>query len=83
VAIAPPRIAALEHDDAAYGKANAQVLRNPSVINFLDGCALSLPCHAPGEVPVGLMLSASHGHDERLLALGQAVESALGPRPPG
>ena len=28
------------------------LLRNPSAINMLDGCALSLPCHVPGELPV-------------------------------
>jgi aspartyl-tRNA(Asn)/glutamyl-tRNA(Gln) amidotransferase subunit A len=72
-----PRIDALMHDDAAYFRANGLMLRNPMLINFLDGCALSLPCHAPGEAPVGLMLAAARGRDRHLLALGQAVEAAL------
>jgi len=53
------------------------MLRNPSLINFLDGCALSIPCHRPGEAPVGLMLAAAGGADQRLLALGLALEAAL------
>ena len=72
-----PAIAALQHDDAAYTRANGLMLRNPSFINFLDGCALSLPCHEPGNAPVGLMLAAPAGHDARLLSLGLAVEQAL------
>lgn len=73
-----PRIDTLAADEAAYFRANGLMLRNPSVINFLDGCALSLPCHAPGQAPVGLMLAGVGGSDARILALGQAVETALG-----
>ena len=73
-----PAIAPLQADDAAYMRANGLMLRNPSIINFLDGCALSLPCHAPGTAPVGLMLAAAGGQDARLLSLGLAVEQALG-----
>jgi aspartyl-tRNA(Asn)/glutamyl-tRNA(Gln) amidotransferase subunit A len=72
-----PLISALEVDDAAYYDANAALLRNPSVFNFLDGCALSLPCHLPGDAPVGLMLAAAGGDDMRLLQIGCAVESVL------
>lgn len=75
--VAPP-IAPLEKDDALYGSTNLLVLRNPTFINFLDGCALSLPCHRAGDAPVGLMLAAPGGHDARLLALGAAAEAALG-----
>lgn len=74
--VAPP-IALLRDSDELYGATNLLMLRNPTLINFLDGCALSLPCHRPGEAPVGLMLAAGHGHDERLLSLGVAVEAAL------
>ena len=74
--IAPP-IANLQTSDAAYFAANGLMLRNPSFINFLDGCALSLPCHRPGEAPVGLMLAAAAGRDHEVLALGVAVETAL------
>ena len=47
------------------------------MVNFVDGAAVSLPCHAPGEAPVGLMLWHLAESDERLLAVGEAVEAAL------
>ncbi|PAT38402.1 amidase [Vandammella animalimorsus] len=74
--IAPP-IAALQADDALYGQTNLLMLRNPTLINFLDGCALSLPCHAPGDAPVGLMLAGPALTDARILGLGLSVEAAL------
>jgi aspartyl-tRNA(Asn)/glutamyl-tRNA(Gln) amidotransferase subunit A len=76
VPVVAPKIADLE-DDAAFGTTNLLILRNPTLINFLDGCALSLPCHAAGEAPVGLMLAGKCGGDRRLIALGLAVEAAL------
>jgi aspartyl-tRNA(Asn)/glutamyl-tRNA(Gln) amidotransferase subunit A len=77
VAMVAPAIAPLEADDQLYGKTNLALLRNPSVVNFLDGCALSIPCHQRGEGPVGLMVVGQSGEDRRLLAVGLAVESAL------
>jgi aspartyl-tRNA(Asn)/glutamyl-tRNA(Gln) amidotransferase subunit A len=53
------------------------VLRNCAVGNFLDRCAISLPCHAPGEAPVGLMLVGGTMGDARLFAIAAAVEAAL------
>jgi aspartyl-tRNA(Asn)/glutamyl-tRNA(Gln) amidotransferase subunit A len=55
------------------------VLRNPSVVNLLDGCAISLPCHAAGRAPVGLMLWHTGGHDDALLDAALAIEQALAP----
>ena len=77
VVMVAPAIAPLESDDQLYGKTNLALLRNPSVVNFLDGCALSIPCQAPGAAPVGLMLVGQSGEDRRLLAVGLALESAL------
>ncbi|HRP26864.1 MAG TPA: amidase [Burkholderiaceae bacterium] len=77
VPIVAPRIDALEASDDAYFAANGLVLRNPTLINFLDGCALSLPCHRTGEAPVGLMLAGTGGRDSEILALGQGVEQVL------
>lgn len=76
IMVAPP-IAPLEADDQLYGKTNLAMLRNPSVVNFLDGCALSIPCQEPGAAPVGLMVVGQSGEDRRLLAVGLALESAL------
>ena len=78
VPVAPPLIAALEADDAAFAAANALVLRNSSIVNFLDGCAVSLPCHREGDAPVGLSVCGFHGQDGLILALAGAAETALG-----
>lgn len=77
VPIVAPPIAELVADDDAFFRANGQLLRNTFLINFLDGCAFSLPCHAPGELPVGLMLAAPAGHDAALAGVALAVEAAL------
>lgn len=74
--LAPP-IAQLEASDEAFFAANAQLLRNPSVVNLLDGCAITLPCHAPGTAPVGLMLWTRGHADDALLDAALAVEAAL------
>ena len=76
VPIVAPPIAALA-EDAAFFKANGLLLRNTFAINLLDGCAFSLPCHATGELPVGLMLASVRGDDARLAAVALAVEAAL------
>jgi aspartyl-tRNA(Asn)/glutamyl-tRNA(Gln) amidotransferase subunit A len=79
--VAPP-VADLLNDDEAFFRANGLLLRNTFAINFLDGCAFSLPCQAPGDLPVGLMLSAPQGQDAALAAVALAVEAALaGDRP--
>ena len=70
-------IAELAASDEVFFKNNGLLLRNTFPINFLDGCAFSLPCHASGALPVGLMLSAPHGHDAALAAVALAVEAAL------
>ncbi|MCD9228008.1 amidase, partial [Ralstonia pseudosolanacearum] len=77
VAVVPPEVAPLETDDARFFHTNARVLRNPSVINFLDGCALTLPIHAASELPVGLSLCGLADDDARILRVGRAVEAAL------
>ncbi len=69
-----PTIASLESDDE-FGRVNLAMLRNPTFANFLDGCAVSIPCHAPGTPPVGLMLIGRGGDDARVLAAGRAIEA--------
>lgn len=79
VPIVAPAIAPLVADDDAFFIANALLLRNPSVVNLLDGCALSLPCHVDGDMPVGLMLWSSALRDDAVLGASLAVERALLP----
>ncbi len=74
--IVPPRIAELT-EDAEYYRLNALLLRNPSIGNFLDRCSISLPCHRPGEAPVGLMLMGETGGDAHLFAVAAGIEAAL------
>ncbi|WP_223510263.1 amidase [Rahnella sp. GSA61A] len=71
-----PTIASL-NDPQRYMDINALMLRNPSVINMLDGCAISLPCHKTGHPPVGLSLASVHGDDARLISWSLAVETVL------
>ena len=77
VPVVPPRVADLIDDDEAFGRTNALILRNPSVFNFLDTCALSLPCHLRGDAPVGLMLAGAPHADDALLAIGRGAEAVL------
>jgi aspartyl-tRNA(Asn)/glutamyl-tRNA(Gln) amidotransferase subunit A len=74
--LAPP-IADLAASDDAFFKANGLLLRNTFAINYLDGCAFSLPCQPAGSLPVGLMLAAPAGHDAVLASVALAVEAAL------
>jgi aspartyl-tRNA(Asn)/glutamyl-tRNA(Gln) amidotransferase subunit A len=75
-AITPPKISDLA-DDHAFTKANLLSLRNCTLINMMDGCSISLPCHRDGEAPVGFMLSAAGGHDRRIFDLAAGVEAAI------
>jgi aspartyl-tRNA(Asn)/glutamyl-tRNA(Gln) amidotransferase subunit A len=72
----PPVIADLA-DDKAFAKANLLSLRNCTLINMIDGCAISLPCHREGEVPVGLMLAGAGGLDRRIFELAAGMEAAI------
>jgi aspartyl-tRNA(Asn)/glutamyl-tRNA(Gln) amidotransferase subunit A len=76
VPIAPPRVSAFA-EDAEYRRLNFLLLRNPSSINFLDGCAISVPCQDAGAPPAGLMLAGPAGTDARILAIGMGVEGIL------
>lgn len=77
VPIVPPAIAALEADAAHFAATNALVLRNPSTVNFLDGCAVSLPCTPRGAAPVGLSVCRLDGNDTQLLSVAAVIEAVL------
>jgi aspartyl-tRNA(Asn)/glutamyl-tRNA(Gln) amidotransferase subunit A len=73
---APPKIADLA-DDKAFTVANVRSLRNCTLINTIDGCAISLPAHREGEVPIGLMLASTGGADRRIFELAAGMEGAI------
>jgi aspartyl-tRNA(Asn)/glutamyl-tRNA(Gln) amidotransferase subunit A len=77
VPLVAPALAPLLASDDAFFAANALMLRNTSVVNLLDGCALSVPCHGTGELPVGLMLWGAAMRDDEILDASLAVEAAL------
>jgi amidase/aspartyl-tRNA(Asn)/glutamyl-tRNA(Gln) amidotransferase subunit A len=77
--VAPPiaEVAPGPERDDAFFRINSLLLRNTSVINMLDGCALSLPCHAPDESPVGLMVWAGAMRDDPVLNIALQIEPLL------
>jgi aspartyl-tRNA(Asn)/glutamyl-tRNA(Gln) amidotransferase subunit A len=56
---------------------NRLLLRNTSIANFFDLCAISLPAPEPGPLPCGVMLFGRSGADHALLRAAAAVEAAL------
>ncbi|MBM3523148.1 MAG: amidase, partial [Alphaproteobacteria bacterium] len=62
---------------AGFDRCNMAALRNPTIANFLDLCAVTLPVQRAGELPVGLMLVGPHGADRRLLGIAAALEPVL------
>jgi aspartyl-tRNA(Asn)/glutamyl-tRNA(Gln) amidotransferase subunit A len=77
VPMVAPLIEPLLKDDEAFFKVNRLLLRNPSAINYMDGCAWSLPCHEAGELPVGLMVSSVAGQDAHLARVALALENLI------
>jgi Asp-tRNA(Asn)/Glu-tRNA(Gln) amidotransferase A subunit family amidase len=80
VAMVAPPIASVapgaERDDEFF-RVNALLLRNTSIINMLDGCGISIPCHVPGELPCGLMIWQSAMRDDTVLNIALRAEGAL------
>jgi aspartyl-tRNA(Asn)/glutamyl-tRNA(Gln) amidotransferase subunit A len=77
--VAPPiaQVAPGPERDDAFFRVNALLLRNCSVVNMLDGCAISIPCHAAGELPVGLMIWQCAMQDDAVLNIALRAEQAL------
>lgn len=74
VPVVAPTFAECEADEDGV---RTRLLRNTAPFNLLDACALTLPIHASGELPVGFMLAAPCGQDSRLIDIAHAVETAL------
>jgi len=56
---------------------NVRCLTNTASVNNLDGCSISLPMHAEGSAPTGLMVSSVHGDDEALYEVSVGIEAAM------
>jgi aspartyl-tRNA(Asn)/glutamyl-tRNA(Gln) amidotransferase subunit A len=77
--IVAPTIAEVAEPDV-FSARNAALLRNTTIVNFFDLCAISLPLilARPGALPAGLMLIAPNGHDRRLLRIAAATAQLFG-----
>jgi aspartyl-tRNA(Asn)/glutamyl-tRNA(Gln) amidotransferase subunit A len=75
--VAPP-IEAIASDEG-YVAINRAMLRNTSLVNLLDGCAISLPCQARTEAPVGLSIAALGLRDAAVLAVARTLEAIVCP----
>lgn len=72
-----PTIAEASASEEEYFRWNFRIMRNNGLINFLDGCATTLPCHAPGSAPVGFMVCGAAMSDRRILSVSAAIERVL------
>ena len=78
VAITPPTVDEVSTREE-YGPRNLLSLRNTSIANYLGLCAITLPVGLDDAgMPVGLMLVARGGHDDRLIAIARRIEGVLG-----
>jgi aspartyl-tRNA(Asn)/glutamyl-tRNA(Gln) amidotransferase subunit A len=77
VPLTAPPLAQFENNESLWLSTNRLMIRNPGIANFLDRCALSVPCHEPGEAPMGLSIMGETMSDQRILAIGMAVEGLM------
>jgi len=77
VQVIPFKMAEAGKTEEVWIKNNGRLIRNPVTVNLLDGCALSLPCHAKGEAPVGLMVVGESMADRNILGIGRGIEAVL------
>jgi amidase/aspartyl-tRNA(Asn)/glutamyl-tRNA(Gln) amidotransferase subunit A len=77
--VAPPiaEVAPGPENDDSFFRVNNMLLRNTSVVNMLDGCAISMPCQCGNELPVGLMVWAGALRDDSVLNIAMQIEQTL------
>lgn len=80
VPLIAPLISHLDSSDEVFHATQMALLRNPSSVNMLDGCALTIPCHEVGAAPVGLSVVGARGSDDRILQAAYAVEQTFSER---
>jgi aspartyl-tRNA(Asn)/glutamyl-tRNA(Gln) amidotransferase subunit A len=76
VPIAAPKISDLQTDES-YARVNLLVLRNPTLVNMIDGCAISIPMHAAGQAPAGFTIAGLSNKDHDILQTAAVVEGVL------
>ncbi len=69
-----PLIAEVEDD---FDRLNALMLRNPSAVNFLNGCAATLPMQHVKRLATGFMIFAPAGYDWQVLEAAERIEALL------
>lgn len=69
----PPSIAEVEAD---FDRLNVEMLRNASLVNLVDGCALAMPTEGLSPAYSMTMLVGAKGADAKLLAIADALSRA-------
>lgn len=78
VAIAAPEIARLERSVEDFTRTNLLVLRNTMLGSYLGTPGMNLPIGTTSEgLPVGALISAPFGDDNRILSIAASVEKAI------
>lgn len=77
VPLIPQPIASLIEDKDLSLRVNGLNLRNTSIANTLNVPAITIPCHAPGEPPVGFMLIGKSGKDRELFSIASSIEPII------
>ena len=67
----PPSIAEVEAD---FDRLNMEMLRNTSLVNLADGCALAMPTPGANPAHAMTMLVGAKGTDARLLAMAEKLQ---------
>ena len=75
-AIVAPTIAEVA-DEKVFAARNAALLRNTSIVNFFDLCAVTLPVKPAAKLPAGLMLAARNGQEHGLFRIAATIAPLL------
>jgi aspartyl-tRNA(Asn)/glutamyl-tRNA(Gln) amidotransferase subunit A len=79
VPLVAPRLEDFRDNEALWLATNRRMIRNPGIANFLDRCAVSIPCQEAGEAPVGFSVMGERLGDRRLLEIAAAIEKLVAP----
>lgn len=81
-AMTAPPLAALEASDDLFVSTNLKALRNTMLGNYLGTPGVSLPIGLDRDgLPIGALLSAPYGGDDKVLSAARAIEGVVVRRP--